>query len=69
MPDLSIAAAGGSNLPIAAGLIGIAVANPRTAVLVVIGTHVMLYHSRWGLRTRAVGEHPKAAAYTPGEIL
>jgi simple sugar transport system permease protein len=29
--------------------------------VVVALVHVMLFHSRWGLRTRAVGEHPKAA--------
>jgi general nucleoside transport system permease protein len=29
--------------------------------LLVIGTHVMLYYTRWGLRTRAVGENPHAA--------
>jgi ABC-type uncharacterized transport system permease subunit len=29
--------------------------------VIVIGTHVMLYYTRWGLRTRAVGENPHAA--------
>ncbi|TVR24354.1 MAG: ABC transporter permease [Anaerolineaceae bacterium] len=29
--------------------------------IVVILTHVMLYYTRWGLRTRAVGENPHAA--------
>jgi ABC-type uncharacterized transport system permease subunit len=29
--------------------------------LLVIGIQLMLYHTRWGLRTRAVGEHPRAA--------
>ncbi len=29
------------------------------ALLIVV--HVMLYYTRWGLRTRAVGEHPRAA--------
>ena len=30
-------------------------------ILFVIGLQVLLFRSRWGLRTRAVGEHPKAA--------
>jgi simple sugar transport system permease protein len=30
-------------------------------IFIVIVLHVLLFRSRWGLRTRAVGEHPKAA--------
>jgi general nucleoside transport system permease protein len=29
--------------------------------VLVIATHIMLYYTRWGLRTRAVGENPRAA--------
>jgi simple sugar transport system permease protein len=30
-------------------------------ILIVIVLQIMLFRSRWGLRTRAVGEHPRAA--------
>jgi ABC-type uncharacterized transport system permease subunit len=52
------------------GLSGIPVLGPLLfnqnltvylALIVLVGVHVMLKSSRWGLRTRAIGEHPKAA--------
>ncbi len=32
-----------------------------SVIVLVIGLQVLLFRSRWGLRTRAIGEHPKAA--------
>ncbi|HEX5014238.1 MAG TPA: ABC transporter permease [Candidatus Limnocylindrales bacterium] len=32
-----------------------------SAIVIVIVLQVLLFRSRWGLRTRAVGEHPRAA--------
>jgi general nucleoside transport system permease protein len=53
-----------ANLPVVGPLIN-ALFNQgpiaMSVIFLVILVHVLLFRSRWGLRTRAVGEHPKAA--------
>ena len=46
------------------GSVGDDVGHPLLAlsVALVVGAHVLLYRTRFGLRLRAVGEHPDAAA-------
>jgi ABC-type uncharacterized transport system permease subunit len=52
-----------SNSPIIEGLGGDIFTNPMfwVAVLLVPATHVIVGRTRWGLRVRAVGDHPEAA--------
>jgi len=52
-----------SNSPVIEGFGGNLFANPVfwLALLLVPAVHVLVNHMRWGLRVRAVGEHPEAA--------
>ena len=53
-----------TNLPVVGWLISMFLQQGPIAmsvIVLVIGLQVWLFRSRWGLRTRAVGEHPKAA--------
>lgn len=52
-----------SNSPTIEGLGGDLFGNPLfyLALLLVPAVHVLVMHTRWGLRVRAVGEHPEAA--------
>jgi simple sugar transport system permease protein len=38
-------------------------------IILVIGLQIWLFRSRWGLRTRAVGEHPRAAETVGIDVL
>lgn len=52
------------NLPVVGWLIEMFTAVGPIAMLTIVSmiiVQVLLFRSRWGLRTRAVGEHPKAA--------
>ena len=50
-----------SNIPVVGEIL---FSNPPLTyltLLLVVFTHVALFYTRWGLRTRACGEHPRAA--------
>ncbi|MER3469263.1 MAG: ABC transporter permease, partial [Thermoflexus sp.] len=49
-----------SNLPLVGSIFS---QQPITwlAPLLVIAVHILLFRTVWGLRTRAVGEHPRGA--------
>jgi ABC-type uncharacterized transport system permease subunit len=53
-----------ANLPVIGWLISMFLNQgpiSMSAIVLMIGAQVWLFRSRWGLRTRAVGEHPRAA--------
>ena len=53
-----------TDLPVVGWLIGMFFAQgpiSMSLIVFVIALQILLFRSRWGLRTRAVGEHPKAA--------
>ncbi len=72
-PNPNLGGAIFSDLPLPAGLTDVPVLGwivttlfkhgpiSMTSIVVVIVLQILLFRSRWGLRTRAVGEHPKAA--------
>src|SRR5213076_2350138 len=52
------------DLPIVAWIIGMFLSQGPIAmsvIVIVVVFQVLLFRSRWGLRSRAVGEHPRAA--------
>jgi simple sugar transport system permease protein len=64
LPDLNLIPAGIAEIPVIGPLLAMLFNSNVIAVSViflVVGLQVLLYRTRWGLRTRAVGEHPKAA--------
>ncbi len=53
-----------TNLPVVGWLINALLSQGPigiTTIILVVALQVMLFRSRWGLRTRAAGEHPRAA--------
>ncbi|NTV99857.1 MAG: ABC transporter permease [Oscillochloris sp.] len=59
LPELAIP--GLSNIPILGPLFFVGKPIFFTMLVLVLVTHIVLFYTRWGLRTRAVGENPRAA--------
>jgi len=50
-----------SDLPLVGAAIFRSTPIAYLSIIIVIVLHITLFHTKWGLRTRAVGEHPSAA--------
>jgi simple sugar transport system permease protein len=64
LPDLNLVPSGVADIPVVGPILAMLFNSniiAASVIFLVIGLHVLLYRTRWGLRTRAVGEHPKAA--------
>jgi simple sugar transport system permease protein len=64
LPDLNLVPGGVAEIPVVGPILAMLFNSniiAASVIFLVVGLHVLLYRTRWGLRTRAVGEHPKAA--------
>jgi simple sugar transport system permease protein len=59
LPDIAIP--GLANIPVVGEIFFREKPIFYAMILLVIGTHIVLFYTRWGLRARAVGENPRAA--------
>jgi len=58
-----------SDIPVVGPLLFDANVLVYVMYVVIVALQVVLFRTRWGLRTRAVGEHPKAAATVGIDVL